>query len=370
MPIRRAAGTAALAAALLVCGCSEDDGGRTTASASPTASWRPNEFRGPVTNLCTAVSVGTLRRLRVEPSAPVRATVPRCEWQNERGDDVNRHLNMDLKVYEPPQTRLEYSATKEAAYRFRHLPGWEALGPGTPVGGFGDEAKIVRGWWPFRNLQTIRLAIRVRNAVLQVTSQQSVSLSRHRDQVSPLAELEGAAAVAVREALTRLGPPETPEPPVAAPPFAAGEVSDTGEVCEGLTAPGRLVPGITRHGAETADPMTSGCAWSEDDGERPALTIDARAFSPSPLTGETGTQIATALLRRWRGDGSPAPKLGDEARTDHLEFRKGLSRTSRLLVRHRNMLLYVDYDRWHNASKKAMDKETIGIAKAVLGNRT
>jgi hypothetical protein len=360
---------ALLAAVLAAGGCS--GGGRTPTSSPSAASsrtaWRAGEVR-PVTGLCDAVSAAVLRRLRVESRG-----FP-CSWRQgarDTDDHVERTLEVGYMVYEPSQTRPGQSATDAARHDFRNPPrGWPRTDTGVPVRGLGEEAKLVHRFNPSIKQRRIVLSLRWRNVVLHVDADEQSPLEWNRGRVLPVGDVEAGAIDVARDILTRLGAP--PARVGIVPPYMAGEVREVHEICDvAAAAAHRLAPGVTRHDiALTGEAAGSGCNWGENDGELPALTVDAEVIGPSPATGESATAIATTLFGQWKGrDGSHAPELGAEAKLDHFSFKTGLSRNSTLFVRQANLLVYVDYQRWQHPSKEAMDKEVIALAKAVLADQ-
>jgi hypothetical protein len=345
-------------------GCS--GGGTPEASPSapsPTrAAWRAGEVR-PVTGLCPAISSEVLRRLRVEFFRD-------CMWrQNARDDDdhVERALTVNSTVYQPAMTQSRLSATDEARRGYQVPPrDWAPLGPFVAVRGLGDEARLIRTYNPGVQQRRVVLAVRWRNVVLQIDVDESSPLEWNRGRVPPVGDVEAGAVGAARDMLTRVGAPTPPAAP--APAYQPDEVRAVRKVCD-VAAPAavRLAPGVTRHDITLPGKVLgSGCNWGENDGELPSLTVEAEVIAPSPATGESATQIATTLFGQWRGHRARAQKPGDEAKIDHFTFKSGLSRSSSIFVRRGNLLVYVDYGRWHYPSREAMDKEVIALAQAVL----
>ncbi|MBC6457018.1 hypothetical protein [Actinomadura sp. HBU206391] len=362
--MRRMTAGLALTIVLVMAGCSGGGSGTPTAtpgSASPTELWRPGEFRDALL-YCDKVSAATLRRLRVEPTLGYD-----CLWHagaGDRHDNLSRDLTANHQIYEPSQAR---SATDAARNGFPRPRGWEKLGTGVPVRGFGDEAKIFRVFGPSVKLRRAVLVVRLRNAVLQFDLKVESLLDRYRARVGPLEEVEADAVAVAREVLTGLGSPPTPVAPTPANP--PGEVRKVSGICGSVGEAGRLVPGIERRDISPAgSALGSGCHWSLNDGRRPRLTVDAEVITASPLTGETGSQIATTIFNRWKSGSERVPRLGDEAKLDHYNFRRGQHRESSILVRRGNLLVYVSYGSWNHPSKATLDREVTNIAKAVLSD--
>ncbi|MFI0352766.1 hypothetical protein [Actinomadura sp. 9N407] len=361
--------TATVAVALLMSGCTGGGEPRESASASaaPTASWRPAEIRRIPPDPCRGVAAGTLRALRVAPLHS-SSSGSYCYWGHSADEraKVRGSLTVTLQVHQPPRTRLSYGAADEARYTFRRPPGWEALGAGTPVRGLGEEAKIVRVDRPLGEQRKIVLAVRIRNLIVQVTAEQEASLDdEHGSAVPPAGEIEAGVAGAAGDILALFG--ARPKP-AAAPAYGTGEVRKVGGVCASAAAAGgRLVPGSDGRDLTPAGTrMNGGCVWDTDGAYTPDLRVYAEAVAPSAATGETGTAVATAIFDAARGEATSAPKPGDKAKLDHYSFEKGRSRSSRILLRRGNLLVYVDHGRWHRPSKKTMDDEVAAVAEAVL----
>jgi hypothetical protein len=70
------------------------------------------------------------------------------------------------------------------------------------------------------------------------------------------------------------------------------------------------------------------------------------------------TIVPTIVLTAGGCSGGGTPKASPS--------KSGLSRSSSIFVRRGNLLVYVDYGRWHYPSREAMDKEVIALAQAVL----
>jgi hypothetical protein len=285
-----------------------------------------------------------------------------CDWREDdedRRDHVERTLIVSGLAYRPDKT----GATDQARAAFRDPPGWTKFGPAVPVRGLGDEAKLVRDLNPSVARRHVALAVRWRNVLTLVDLDLESLLERNRGRIPPSSEVEAGAVAVARDILAGVHAPPAPAP--ATPPYAGGEVRKVRVTCDSIGAARRLVPGISRHPIAGSD-LRAGCDWSENDGERPALTVEAEVVPPSAATGETGTRIATTLFGQWRPKDPRVPKLGDEARIDHFTFESGVSRSSSVVARRGNLLVYVSYGRWNHPSTAMMDAEVIDIAKAVL----
>jgi hypothetical protein len=51
------------------------------------------------------------------------------------------------------------------------------------------------------------------------------------------------------------------------------------------------------------------------------LPVHAEVIGPSPATGESASTIATTLFSQWDADVTRVPRLGDEAKLHHFNFR-------------------------------------------------
>jgi hypothetical protein len=281
------------------------------------------------------------------------------EDAKDQNDHVDRTLTVSGLAYRPAKT----GATDQARAVFRDPPGWKRSRPAVPVRGLGEEAKLVRTLNPSVAQRHVALAVRWRNVFTLIDLDLNSALDRNRGRIPPSSEVEAGVLAVARDILAGIHVPPAPAP--TAPAYLSGEARKVKVTCDSIGAARRLVPGISRHPIAGSD-LRAGCDWSENDGERPDLTVEAEVIPPSAATGETGTRIATTLSGQWRPKDPRVPKLGDEARIDHFTFQAGLSRTSSVVARRGNLLVYVSYGSWNHPSTAMMDAEVIGIAKAVL----
>lgn len=367
---RRAMSGVLVVAALTAAGCTGDEPEETAGSPTPlaSASYRAGERTpGSVTDLCAEVSAKSLDRLGVE--ATTEQATPLCAWR-EAGDSdryVDRELTVGTRAYEQPVTRRDSSATDEAKHRFRRLPGWEGV-RGIAVRGLGDEAKLARAWSPSFRRSSVFLAVRTRNVVVDVHMTVEADLEPDYREVPPVSELEAGVLAVVRDLLAELG--ERRASPTATPGASpgAGEVRRVGEVCGAVGAAGRLAPGLRARDISPArTSAASGCTWWENDGYRPDLTVQVEAVAPSALTGESATEVARRLAFAARGEPVKDPPEGaEEARIDHDDFESGRQRTVYVVARKANLLVSVDYGRWHHPSKRQVERDAIGVAEDIL----
>lgn len=349
----RAVTTTVLVTVLAMSGCSGGGDPET---------WRPGEIRTQL-RLCDAISADLQRRLRVEPASD---DPTECEWEGTKAD-VHRRLEIEGAAYRPATPRPAGSATDVARYMFRTTfprhergPGYREFTQAVKVHGLGDEAEVLRSYRPGYGGLRVFLKVRWRNVFF------GIDLRDRSGTPLTASVLEAGVVAAALEVLTAIGAKPAPAP--TAPAYLPGEVRIVGEVCDLVdAAAGRLAPGVRRYDHTPKDSETVGwCYWGERTGRRPSLTAEVEAITPSPVTGETGTQIATTLFDLWGGDRSRSPKLGDEHKIAHTSYKSGQSLTSTIFVRRGNLLVYVDYHRWHHPSKEKMDKEAIDIIKTVL----
>ncbi|WP_285697933.1 hypothetical protein [Actinomadura sp. NBRC 104412] len=303
------------------------------------------------------MSAATMQRLRV---AATDMGERRCLWRAVNEHDMFARLQAEAHLHTPAR-RFGGSATDEARLGFQNLPTSKAPG-GVTVRGLGDEARLVHVNRLPGEHHEVRLAVRVRNIVVDLFAEQKADIGEYGPAVSSFAVLEAGLVSAAGEIGARLG--ARPQP--AAPPaYQRGEHRSVGNVCaQADAAARRLVAGARRRDLAPGDAgVSGGCKWA--DGDAPPglshLTVYVEAPPPSAATGQSGTAVAKALFAAWRGDGSRAPKLGDQAKRDHVD-----STASRLLVRRANLLLYIDYGRRDRPSKAAMDREVAALAQAVL----
>jgi hypothetical protein len=280
---------------------------------------------------------------------------------------VERTLAVRSTFYAPSVTRPPFSATDQARQGFQSPQEWERSAPAMPVRGLGDEATIARRFYPGGKERGVVLTVRLRNAVIQIDVKEWALLEPYWGRVPPVAEVEAAAVAAARQILARLD--SRPAPVASVPAYLPGEVRRVGNICDSVGAADRLVPGIRRRDISPAgSALDSGCHWGQNQGRRPSLTVEAEVITPSPATGQTASQIATALFPLWKIAGARALRLGDEAKMHHFDFRSGAYRASTVFLRRGNLLVYVDYGRWNHPSIKMMDNEVINLAKAVLAD--
>ncbi len=345
------------AVVLLTSGCSGNDGpgGAQGASASP--QWRSGEFERVPAGWCRSVSAATMRRLRV---AATDMGERRCLWRAVNEHDMFARMQAEAHLHTPAR-RSGGSATDEARLRFQNLP--TSTAPGAiPVRGLGDEAKLVHVNRLPGEHHEVRLAVRVRNIVVDLFAEQEADIGEYGPAVSSFAVLEAGLMSAAGEIGARLGARPRPAAP---PAYQRGEHRGVGNVCaQAGPAARRLVAGARRRDLAPGDAgVSGGCKW--EDGDAPPglgyLTVYVEAPPPSAATGRSATAVAKALFAAWPGDGSAAPEIGDQAKRDHVD-----GTGSRILVRRANLLLYIDYHRRGRPSKAAMDREVAALARAVV----
>jgi hypothetical protein len=266
---------------------------------------------------------------------------------------------------------------------------------GTPVRGFGAEAKLTRVLFsapaplgPAKRSQAV-IAVRHRNLIAQIGASYQVSGAALTEQrVPPVIDVESGLAAATAEVLRRLGsrmpstaasPPSVsaspsasaaPAPTLTVPPPGPGEVASVRDVCGRLAGDAAsLIPGGRGYDISATDSKSSGsCYWETAAEFSPNLEVAVEAVPGSPLTGESGTALARALVTLGR-DKRDIPGLGDEAIARHSSYdseRWGTSRTVFLIVRRANLIVYVRYDRWASPAKAAMDRDVVRLARKVL----
>ncbi|MQA81105.1 MAG: hypothetical protein GEV10_21915 [Streptosporangiales bacterium] len=367
---RKAMSAVAVVAALTAAGCEGDqpDEANTPTPLASGSYGAGERTPGSVTDLCDAVSAKSLDRLGVE--ATTEQASPRCAWRE--GDDdsrwqADRELTAEIQAYQQPVTRRESSATDEAKHRFRRLPGWEGS-RAIPVRGLGDEARLARTWTPSHKEASVFLAVRVRNVVVDVHMTAESVLEPSHGQVPPVGELEAGVLAAVRDLLGELGARRASPTVMPSASPGAGEVSRVGEVCGAVGAARRLAPGLRAR--DISPPRTSaasGCTWWENDGYRPDLTVQVEAIRPSTLTGESATEVARRLTFAARGEPTKEPPEGaDEARIDHYDFESGRARSAYVVARKANLVVSVEYGRWHHPSKRQMERDAVAVAEDIL----
>lgn len=348
-------------------GSSEGSTGSPSASSTPSTSYRQGEMRpDAVPDLCAAVSTRTRRTLGVDHALP--PSTGDCTW-DEREDhgfvQDTRELSVSHVAYAPPETRRDYSATDEARYRFRRPVGW--VGRRTvPVPDLGDEAKLTRSLDFDQKHSSVWVVVRVRNVIVDVRADMASELEPGDGRLPPFTAVEAGTMAAAREAVAalRAGPSPTPSPSMT---YADGDIRRVRDVCRAAGRDGaRLVPGVAKRDITTPGGSTAGgCAWWTNTSERPELVVHAEVIPPSGATRESGTQVARGLYflnqgAAMTGRGSP----GDEAKADY--FRSGAFGSVDVLVRKGNLLVHVEYGRWHDPSKAGLERDAAGVAAHVL----
>lgn len=335
-----------------------------TPKATPTI--RKQEFSSEdAPQFCEAVSDKTLRKLGMR--GPDIDTSLGCSWRedDDSSGDVERELTVDRRTYDPPLTRRSYTATKEARVRFSRLSGWEDVQT-TPVRRLGDQAKVARHLRSSGTIEDVWLAVRERNVILEVKASNNAHLSASNGKVVPFGQLESAAVAAAGELLGKLTADRQSAPRVAG--YRDGESKSAHPVCSAVKTARRLVPGISAKDTSTKGvPYARGCTWSDRDGhEQPSLDVDVQAIPPSRSTGETATQSARVLY--YTNSGRKLNGLGDDAKLelDRFTFKGEESRTASVLVRKGNLLVFVEYQRWHHPSKAQVRRGAVETAKDVL----
>lgn len=356
---------AVLGVALVAGACTGGDVEATPSSTGPKPS--PTVRQGehtpdPGAELCHAVSTKTLRKLGItEPDVSANDD---CQWyQYDSGDyqSMRHELTVTESTYTPPLTRRSYTATKEARARFRRLAGWAGV-PTVPMRGFGDEAKVARWLAPANKTAEVWIAVRHRNTILEVKS--LIQADAGGDRMLAFDQVEAGTLAAARELLAELSGGEQRAPSRVA--YRDGELDTVRPVCSAVPAANRLAPGVKRWDTSPPGGRRAGCAWTENEGERPSLVVDVEAIAPSRTTGDSATAVARTLHYTTDGDRLSEDGLGDEAKLDWFVFEKGRSRTVEVVVRQRNLLVSVEYERWQHPDKEQMRKDAIGVARDIL----
>lgn len=370
---RRQVGVVAAALVLAVvaaaCDGDADAADRPTGTPVPSPSYQEGEREpGSTARLCAKVSQRTVRMVGMK--APFRdydEDDHRCEWTEDESTEhvfVERELTVRIQAYEPPATRRDYSATDEAKHRFRRIDGW-GLRETSRVRGLADEAKLARSLDPASRGGEVLLAARHRNVIVDVrvrVNPRSVRVSRR---AVAYGALERAALSAMSEVLGGLTGRPVPKPTASAKP-GAGEVSAVRDVCAAVRTAGRLAPGVPRLADSRRDSRRAGrCAWVGDEYRQPSLIVEVAAIAPSGVDGASGTQVARQLFDGIDGKETGHEGLGDEAKVDTVDYSSG-GRGITLVVREGNLLVAVNHDREHDATKRQLERDAARVARDVL----
>lgn len=364
----------ALTGSLALTGCT---GGTTDPTPSPTVTptasrWQRGEFTAD-RPLCGAISPGTLRKLDVTPS-PDPATLGECRWRDgdSPDDGLSRELTVTSRRYGPPAPRPDYTATDEARHEFIRPRGWQ-YGAGTPLRGLGDEAKIVRSLAPGEHVHQVRIAVRVRNLIFEVsalTTADSTGLATG-DRVTAFGDLSSGALAATREVLASLGTPARAGTP-ATPAYRPDEVRKVRDVCAAVTTEDRLIPGATGHDlTPKGSELSGGCLFErdEEDDTPDSLTVTVEAVPPGAADGTPATRVAEEATAGWPTTGAYARKkaLGDQA--IRYRYESTLLHVTGLWARRGNLVVFVDYKRWTDGPAKltkGMERDATSLVRSIL----
>lgn len=332
-----------------------------TASASPTPTYRAGERTpGSVSDLCGAISRRTLHRLGFsEPTVQDNG----CGWHEDydRGSsEAEQDLTVRHEAFAPPQTRRQDTATDQARYKFRRLPGWEHVET-TPVRGMGDQAKVSRLLTlPTRHAH-VWIAVRWHNVIIEVQV-------KSRGSVRSFDELEAGTVAATQDVLAALDETAPREPTVSSPGSPGGPVERIRDVCDSVTAARRLVPGATlSNTAPKGSGLSAGCRWEYDGDERPDLDVNVEVIRPSRTTREGATRVARRFFRRADGEKvAHRDGIGNEAKLDHFSYDSGSHVEATLVARKGNLLVCVEYGRWKHPQREELDRDVLGVARRIL----
>ena len=351
---------AALAAAV-VTGCT--GGGEPSESASPSATptqqrWQRGEFVRDL-QLCAAITPKLVRGLRPKQFASSGG----CSWESEQEDDdppAVRNVDVTVARYEPPPARPHHTATQEARHEFAKPDGWR-YDEGTPLRGYGDQAKISRRVDGFVWTHTVRTAIRVRNLVITAEATagpNAVRMDADVLRIRSLGDMQHSLLAIDQAMLRQLGIPAHPTDTPAPRP---GEVRKARDVC-GAGDAANLISGGKRTRVAPKG-ATASCGWRSDDD---TVTVNVEAVPPGP-DAMSGTRLATVATGMWRADSEDEKEVdvGDQAVVH--TYDGGSIRDVKLSARSGNLLVHVGVERWHSSrSAKEMRRDVVRIAKDVI----
>lgn len=352
----------ALAGALALSGCT---GGEPETTPTPTPSntatrWKSGEFRGEV-NACATVTPALAGRLGLALTGGMG-----CDL---RGPDidapVDRHLTVSAQVYQPPPARPDHTATEEARHEFGKPQGW-GYTEGVTLPGYGDQARISRMVGTFQHEHTVKVAVRVRNAIVTLALTASTDEVTDPGKVTPIGDLETQALTVTRAVLTGMRVPPRPVRPSA---YRTGEVRKVHDVCADARDAATLVPGGNRVRTSAPGGHGAGCAWTRDasgDSSSDSLVVTAEAVPPGADGGDA-TATAADATRVWSpGNGiEKLPGVGDAASVR--TFDEDELRSVDLWARRGNLLVTVSYERWSGGRPvAALRADAVRTAKAVF----
>lgn len=358
---------AIIPAALVVtatAGCTGGGEPSESASASPSVTstqqrWQRGEFTRDL-RLCSAIPPNVLRGLRPDQSASAGG----CKWESEHENDdppAVRDVNVDVKRYVPPPARPHHTATQEARHEFGKPDGWQ-YDEGTPLRGYGDQAKISRRVDSITWTHTVRTAIRVRNLVIiaeTTAGPDSVADDADVLRIPSLGDLQRTLLAVDQAMLKQLGMPARP---AGAPARRSGEVGRVRDVCGAGNAADLTSGGKRTRVAPKG--MVASCGWRRDDD---TVTVNVEAVPPGS-DGMSGTRLATVATGRWRADGDrqKTADVGDRAILRTYDGGDVL-RDVTLSARSGNLLVHVGIERWHSArTAKQLRGDVVRIAKDVI----
>ncbi|MFG3257203.1 PQQ-binding-like beta-propeller repeat protein [Streptomyces sp. NPDC048172] len=238
--------------------------------------------------------------------------------------------------------------------------------------GLGDEAKSNAFGSMRAGISSAHVLVRHRNVTVRVKARTNTLTSYRWGEVPPRHRAEAAARVAAADVLERLGA----DVPAAAKRLArpaGGGITKAEPVCARLRSEAAgLAPGVkaldtTPKGG--SDGRVTGCHWESETDLSPSLTVRVKALPDSPLTGDGATKQAKAEITSADGaGGAELSGIGDEARLERDTFRHKaeMTRTHTLTARKGNLVIYVEYQRWHHPSKPQLDAGVRRVARRVL----
>jgi hypothetical protein len=385
---RAATAVTTLAALLLAAACSGGSDSDPTATGDPTPAgtgtpdpWQEGELTPEeVDGRCEEVPPEALELLGMEdPWLPMGD----CYWMEEDGDRTfERGLDVGLQAYEADESGTATEAAKAAFESGEAADTAPMLGESwfgelwatvPEIPWLGEEAKARVSVDPVDSTshRVAQVMVRHRNVILTVQAEGDAHDSEGEARTPPLEDVEAALVSATVGVLSAIGA-ET-DPP-AAPDRAAGEYAEALPVCGPLAGHAdALVPGHEQTDltpdAEAGAPGLSGCSWDvETDTSEAHLEVKVSALAPSRLLGLTGSELAAQLHRGWShdDDARAIDGLGDAAIIERGHVDDSEYRSSLLLVRQDNLLIYVYHGVLAPPSADELDQRAIDVAGDAL----
>ncbi|WP_158574179.1 outer membrane protein assembly factor BamB family protein [Streptomyces triticagri] len=352
--------------------------------------WRKGDLRpDAVANACEAVSPAAQKSMRVyRKGMPPPAD---CAWEEKNTPrHAERELSVTVTAHRPggdeefragsssDGARKPTPALAVAEQAFREAgtgkienedDSEKVLADAHRLEGLGDEAKSTAFGSAADSVSTADILARYRNVTVRVKARTEALSSYLWADVPPQHRVEAAARQAAADVLEQLGAevPAAGDDPARA---AGGKITKAKSLCTRLRSEAAgLVPGAEAQDTAPkggSDGRVAGCEWEADADLSPSLIVRVKAMPDSPLTGEDALEQAEGEITAAKG--GELKGFGDEARLYRRDFRHKdeMTRTHTVVARKDNLVVRVEYQRWHHPDKARMDADAERVARRVL----